>query len=101
MIQPCDVSDLVFRALQAGYPEEAVLKAVVSGFGLYRDNQNGHTARRLSPREQEIVALMAEGLSNVQIAKRIGVTEKTVKNYVHSIYQTEPTLRPRRNTVAR
>ena len=50
------------------------------------------TARRvrdplaeLSPREREVLALMAEGRSNVGIARRLWVTDGTVEKHVHSI----------------
>jgi DNA-binding NarL/FixJ family response regulator len=39
----------------------------------------------LSPREREVLALMAEGRSNAGIAHRIWVTEGTVEKHVHSI----------------
>ncbi|WP_007507100.1 response regulator [Pseudofrankia sp. EUN1h] len=39
----------------------------------------------LSPREREILGLVAEGLTNRQIGTRIHLSEKTVKNYVSSI----------------
>jgi DNA-binding NarL/FixJ family response regulator len=39
----------------------------------------------LSDREQEVLALMAEGLSNSGIAKRLWVTEGTVEKHVHNI----------------
>lgn len=39
----------------------------------------------LSAREQEILDLLAEGLTNRQIATRIFVTPNTVKNHVHSL----------------
>ena len=41
----------------------------------------------LSEREQEILALVAEGMSNPQIAARLHLAEGTVKNYVSSILQ--------------
>ena len=43
------------------------------------------TQRTLSPREQETVALIAAGLSNREIAKRLGVSVATVKNHVHHL----------------
>src|ERR687887_1321252 len=39
----------------------------------------------LSPREREVLALMAEGRSNAGIANRLWVTEGTVEKHVHSI----------------
>lgn len=44
-------------------------------------------AARLTPRETEIVALMAEGLSNKQIAHRLSIEFATVKNHVHRILE--------------
>ena len=39
----------------------------------------------LTPREQEVLALMAEGASNAGIANRLWVTEGTVEKHVRSI----------------
>jgi DNA-binding NarL/FixJ family response regulator len=39
----------------------------------------------LSPREREVLALMAEGRSNAGIAHQLWVTEGTVEKHVHSI----------------
>ena len=39
----------------------------------------------ISPREREVLALMAEGRSNAGIARELFVTEGTVEKHVHSI----------------
>ncbi|MEA2384763.1 MAG: hypothetical protein QOH72_4734 [Solirubrobacteraceae bacterium] len=39
----------------------------------------------LTPREREVLALMAEGHSNAGIGRRLWVTEGTVEKHVHSI----------------
>jgi DNA-binding NarL/FixJ family response regulator len=39
----------------------------------------------LSPRERDVLALMAEGRSNAGIAHRLWITEGTVEKHVHSI----------------
>lgn len=40
----------------------------------------------LSPRQAEIVALMADGRSNREIADELGLTHRTVKSYASEIY---------------
>jgi len=40
----------------------------------------------LTPRERELVELVRQGLRNRDIAQRLGVTEGTVKVYLHSIF---------------
>src|SRR5215216_2367976 len=40
---------------------------------------------RLSPQEERILSLVAEGQTNGQIAAELGLAEKTVKNYVSAI----------------
>lgn len=42
---------------------------------------------RLSPQEERILDLIAEGSTNREIGERIKLSEKTVKNYVSSILQ--------------
>jgi DNA-binding NarL/FixJ family response regulator len=39
----------------------------------------------LTPREREVLALMAEGRSNAGISRRLWVTEGTVENHVHNL----------------
>src|SRR5262249_47224225 len=39
----------------------------------------------LTPREREVAALIADGLSNKEIARRLNITLGTVKYYVHQI----------------
>ena len=45
-------------------------------------------AARLTPREREVLALMAEGRSNKAIADRLFVTEHTVEKHVKNIFAT-------------
>ncbi len=41
---------------------------------------------RLSNRELEIVALVAQGFKNKEIAERMFISEQTVKNHLHNIF---------------
>ena len=40
----------------------------------------------LSPREAAILGLISEGLTNQQVAERLDITEKTVRNHVSSLF---------------
>lgn len=64
------------RALSGLYVEHRRRTAVASG-------ASGTTA--LSPRETEILALMARGISNGEISQRLRRSTSTVKNQVHSV----------------
>lgn len=41
----------------------------------------------LTPRETEVLGLVREGLANKQIARRLGITERTVKAHLTSTFQ--------------
>ena len=45
----------------------------------------GDIINDLTPQERKILALVAEGLTNRQIAERVHLADKTVKNYVSNI----------------
>ena len=40
----------------------------------------------LSRRERETLALLADGLSNAEIAERLGISEKTVRNHLSHLF---------------
>lgn len=44
------------------------------------------TFQQLSPRESEVMELIAQGLANPRIARALLVSEKTVRNHINSIF---------------
>ena len=56
--------------------------ALASGLGA-----TGHPASSLTPREREIADLLEAGLSNKDIARRLGIEVATVKNHVHNLLE--------------
>ena len=50
-----------------------------------RDSLRG--GPQLSEREQEVLALVAEGLPNKLIARRLGITERTVKGHLTRVFE--------------
>jgi DNA-binding NarL/FixJ family response regulator len=64
----------------------SVLDPVVVEQLVRRPRRGGDPVERLTDREREVLALMAEGRSNKAIAERLFVTEHTVEKHVKSIF---------------
>lgn len=41
----------------------------------------------LSPQEKRVLALIAEGLTNKEVGTKLGLSEKTVKNYLSTVFE--------------
>ena len=52
-----------------------------------RDRALQEVASVLSPRETEVVKMVATGLRNKEIAQKLSISEGTVKFYLHTIYE--------------
>ena len=68
--------------LQCSPRVSAALAERVATLAAVRQQSNSHA---LTPREREIAALITDGLSNKQIARRLSIEPATVKNHVHNI----------------
>lgn len=51
-----------------------------------RPDEDSPAADALSTRERDVMRLVARGLPNGEIGRRLGLTEKTVKNHLQSVY---------------
>ena len=69
--------------------DEAIDEALVFARSVTRlaspDHRQPHDQRGLSPRELEILRLIGEGYSNPEIATRLFISHKTVRNHVTNI----------------
>lgn len=56
---------------------------------LIRSNAPGtrNTLESLSPQERRVLALIAEGRTNKEVASEMGLAEKTVKNYLSTVFE--------------
>jgi DNA-binding CsgD family transcriptional regulator len=45
-----------------------------------------HPRRRLTPRQKDLLQLLAAGHTNTQIARRLGISEGTVRSHLENIY---------------
>jgi DNA-binding NarL/FixJ family response regulator len=110
MLTAYDDADLIFRALEngaGGYllkrtPPDELLRAiedvhrggapmsshiarmVVQSF--QRRGASPSAAENLSPREEDVLRLVAKGLVNKEIADQLSISTETVRGYLKSIY---------------
>jgi DNA-binding NarL/FixJ family response regulator len=103
-----DADERVFAALEAGAagyllkgaPTAEIAQAIraVAGGGSYlaprvaakvvaQVGRPRGAGARLSAREREVLRLIADGQSNKQIARSLGIAERTVKFHVTSLFQ--------------
>ncbi|WP_412541778.1 response regulator transcription factor [Longispora sp. K20-0274] len=75
--------DELFRAVRAAAAGETALSGPVASRLARRVREPGLT---LSPREVEILQLLAEGLTNEQIAARLFISRATVKTHLVHIF---------------
>ena len=60
---------------------------VLEFMGLKGSSRTEDTAfAELSPREREVLMLITEGMSNAQIAERLSISDKTVRNHVSNLF---------------
>jgi two-component system, NarL family, response regulator DevR len=64
---------------------KAVLRRMAVTEGKTSPGRTGESA--LSQQEQRILALVVEGRTNKEIAKSLGLSDKTVKNYLSNVFQ--------------
>lgn len=81
---PLDELLIVLHKVNDG---EVAFSSDVATLLLGRQSIADQHLRRLTPREQQIVAAVRRGLSNKQIARELTVEISTVKNHLHSIFR--------------
>jgi DNA-binding NarL/FixJ family response regulator len=78
--------DELRRAVQAAARGDAPLDPKAAREVL-STRAGGSPADALSPREREVLAMVAEGLPNKLIARRLEISEKTVKAHLTSVFR--------------
>jgi two-component system, NarL family, response regulator LiaR len=86
LLKDVEPAELV-KAIRTVHAGEGLLHPAVAARLLEEVAAAGGRAapENLTPREREVVGLIARGLSNKRIALELGISEKTVKTHVSSI----------------
>lgn len=78
------------KAIQAVHRGECYIQPSIAPLLLEASNKEDKqedTSSVLSSREHEVLKLIAEGLFNKEIAYKLSISEKTVKNHVSNIFK--------------
>ena len=89
-----NAADLLLKAIEKVYQGEAWLDRVTLGNLIFQlsshDKESVDPQRKkissLTERERQVIALIAEGLKNKQIAERLFISPTTVTHHLSSIY---------------
>jgi DNA-binding NarL/FixJ family response regulator len=79
--QPDEVIAAVHAAAAGGAPLDPKAARVLL------DSRRAPVGGGLSPREREVLGLLANGLANKQIARKLGIAERTVKAHLTRIFE--------------
>jgi DNA-binding NarL/FixJ family response regulator len=77
----------LLRAVQSVVRGEMPIDPRVTKGLLDREGSGGGAPVELTDREREVLACVAEGLPNKLVARRLGISEKTVKTHLTRIFE--------------
>ena len=89
VVKDVDLTELV-RAIRAVYRGESAFDSRSAGVvvrWMHGSQRPGTAASDITPREREILTLLARGLSNVAIGQRLYISSATVKFHVGNLMQ--------------
>ena len=90
IVLKCAPVEELVTAIRCVYGGEIWFRRRAAGGGLRAPHGSGDLHQRrlatLTEREAEIVTLIGEGLRNEQIAARMGVADKTVRNHLSAVF---------------
>ena len=88
-----EIASCIRKVYAGGICLDSRMAAVLNDFDAGTKDENATPATRsgnqviLSAREQEVIALIAEGHTNAEIAAKLFISGQTVKNHLHHIYK--------------
>jgi DNA-binding NarL/FixJ family response regulator len=83
LLKPDDIATAIRAVHAGGSPlDPKAARALIDS------QRTPRPTSQLTDREAEVLLLVRDGLANKQIARRLGITERTVKAHMTSIFQT-------------
>lgn len=88
LVKDCSIGEIC-EAIRMVVRDDAALSADVAASMLDEVHRGGSNANDhvVTKREEEVLQLIADGCSTVEVAERLFISQKTVKNHLASIYQ--------------
>lgn len=89
LLKNCEVTELK-KAIYSIYNGETYIQEDLQGFldkSVVLKNKSVDKLNELTRREIEVLKLLAEGLFNKEIAVKLNISERTVKNHVSNIFK--------------
>jgi DNA-binding NarL/FixJ family response regulator len=77
----------IVRALEVALEGKVVLPRELLKVLVEEERSTTENLSGLSPKQQEILGMVAEGLSNAQIARRSFLSESTIKQHLRAVYK--------------
>jgi len=81
--EPEDILGGIREVARGGSPLDPAAGRIL----LNTSRSRSRAAELLTAREREVLILLETGLHNRQIARKLAITERTVKSHLHSIFQ--------------
>lgn len=86
LLKDAEPEELI-RGIKAAAKGESPFSPKAAGAIVEMGRKRNLESEELRPRERDVLMALCEGLSNKHIAKRLGISEKTVKAHLTSIFQ--------------
>lgn len=86
LLKDAEPDEIIRGVRAAGRGESPLAPRAAHELLVDRAEGHGQSEAELSAREQEVLALVAEGLPNKLIARRLEISEKTVKAHLTSVF---------------
>ena len=86
LTKDCSMSEVV-EAIRLATNGDTVLSQNLAELMLNEVRDTSNEDSLVSPREEEVLQLVVDGLGTTEIAERLFISQKTVKNHLASIYE--------------